>query len=74
MDRPMTSNSPPIGRLAAEERCLELATLLARGVLRWHGQRETASDPSSKNLGDSARQGLELSGPTRLSGTVGERS
>lgn len=57
--------------MSTEDRCREVAFLLARGILRSRKQHRFSQLSDSEKPSEVTRQGLELSGPARLSGTVG---
>ena len=65
-----TKRHRPPEEMSESERDQEVATLFARGILRLQTQR-SLTNPTSKEFPKSPREGLELSGEMRLSGTVG---
>ena len=65
----MPSNRPPV--LSPVERRREVASILARGVIRWHRRAKTAGIIDTQKSPPSSKTRLELSGETRLS--VGTR-
>jgi hypothetical protein len=53
--------------MTAEERRLEVASILARGLLRRVRMGRTAASPPGKIISKSSETGLEVSSETRLS-------
>jgi hypothetical protein len=58
--------------LNADQRCQAIATILARGVLRYHRRIMRLTDNSGENSLDLSPQGLEVFDKMRL--TVPQRS
>jgi len=56
--------------MTADDRMEELASILARGILRLHG-RSCVNRPPSRNLEESSPTCLELSAPPRPDGVAG---
>lgn len=56
--------------MTADQRLDEVASILARGILRLHG-RVLPDNPNIKNLLDSSRTCLELSAGPRSDGVAG---
>ncbi len=65
----MPPNNPPDLSPAARRR--EVASILARGVIRWHRRAKSAVIIDAQKSPPSGETSLELSGETRLS--VGTR-
>jgi hypothetical protein len=62
----MISTTDP-DSMTTEERRLEIASILARGVLRRIRLGKTAASPPSERISKSSKTGLEVSSRTRLS-------
>lgn len=59
--------------MSPEDRMDEVASILARGILRLHGRVSVSAAPAAapQNLPESSTTCLELSAPSRPDGVVG---
>lgn len=66
----MTAHSPSDDITPAERR-RQIAAILAEGVHRFKSASKSRADETSQKVSDSAPQGLEVPGETRLSVLTG---